>query len=366
MVSPTRKAPATTEADAPDLLGGLPMPWLQEPVQALLARHQGHALLIQGHPGDGALCMAWRLAQAWLCESRSTSASLACGQCSACHLFRSHAHSDFRRVTSESSALQWGLPVDMDGQRKPSRQIKVDEVRQALSWLATTAGRGQGKVLLIHPAEAMNQVSASALLKSLEEPPQGVRIILSTSDASLLMPTILSRCQQVRAPRPDTSTALNWLRDVAAPAFPSALASIDLLSASAGRPLDALHWALDGFHADAWQTLPRALAQGRAEVFSGWPVSRMVDACLKLAHDAALSTQGIEPQFFAASAMPPPAQLPAILAWQADLRRLAQDADHPWFEALAADALAQGAASVWQAAAPKKRPERGSIHFSHE
>lgn len=366
MVSAARKAPASAEADAPDLLGGLPMPWLQEPMQALLARHQGHALLIQGHPGDGALCMAWRLAQAWLCESRPSPSSLACGRCSACHLFVGHAHSDFRLVTSESSATQWGLPVDIDGQRKPSRQIKVDDVRQALSWLATTAGRGQGKVLLIHPAEAMNQVSASALLKSLEEPPAGVRIILCTADASLLMPTILSRCQQVRAPRPDALTASTWLNEVAVPALPSASAAPDLLSASAGRPLEALLWAAEGFHADAWQALPRALAQGRSDVLSGWPVRRMVDACLKLAHDAALVSQGVEPQFFAAAAMPPPAKLPAIFEWQSDLLRLAKDVDHPWFEPLAADALAQGAASVWQVAAPKKRPERGSIHFSHE
>ena len=382
MVTAARKAPTAPEPDAPDLLGEVPMPWLQEPLKELLARHQGHALLIQGHPGDGALALAWRLAKAWLCEASAESALRPCGHCPACHLFRGHAHGDFRLLTSEWAASEWGLPVDIDGQRKPSRQVKVDDVRQALGWLSTTAGRGQGKVLLIHPAEAMNQVSASALLKSLEEPPSGVRIILSTADAALLMPTILSRCQQVRAPRPDAATARTWLQSVALPVLPACQEAPGLLAASAGRPLDALRWAAEGFSAKAWQALPQALPQGQSDVLSGWPVRRMVDACLKLAHDAALSSQGVEPHFFAAAAMPPPAPLPAILAWQTDLLRLAKDVDHPWFEPLAADALAQGAAAVWQDGVSKRAmktakaqgsvrgseqgSERGSIHFSHE
>ena len=164
----TRRAePAGDEAQAfrPD---DLALPWLDEPLQQVLAQHRGHALLVCGAAGAGALEFLLRLSQAWLCEDRATPSGPACGRCGSCRLFLSHTHPDFRLQVPEALAVARGIPVLLDERRKPSRQIRIDDVRQAIDWMTTTSGRGQGKVLALHPAEAMNAASASALLKTLE------------------------------------------------------------------------------------------------------------------------------------------------------------------------------------------------------
>ncbi len=76
-----------------------------------------------------------------------------------------------------------------------SGQIPVKAVREALSELARspviTGGR---RAVLIPEAEALNQSSASALLKTLEEPPEGVLFVLACTDEGAVLPTVRSRC----------------------------------------------------------------------------------------------------------------------------------------------------------------------------
>ena len=63
-----------------DAGGTLPLPWLADPLAAALATHRGHALLVHGAPGVGALSFALVLAQAWLCEGEGGGAR-PCGCC---------------------------------------------------------------------------------------------------------------------------------------------------------------------------------------------------------------------------------------------------------------------------------------------
>jgi DNA polymerase-3 subunit delta' len=215
-----------------------------------------------------------------------------------------------------------------------------------MRWMTTTSGRGQGKVLVVHPAEAMNAVTASALLKTLEEPPPGSRIVLTAADPSHLLPTVVSRCQRLRLGAPPPDVTLPWLR---AHGVPDAAI---LLEGAGGLPLEALRWHRDGVSARDWAALPRDVASGQLQRLAGWPVARWLDALLKLCHDAAARACGGGGRFFPASSWDATqGHLPALTAWHRSLQRIARHADHPWNEALLLEALcAEGREALMSAA----------------
>lgn len=318
--------------------GELPLPWIAPVLQQALSGQRGHALLLHAAPGAGALALAATLAQGWLCEepvSRPDAprSSAPCGRCAACRLVQAGTHPDLMLALPEEIALANGLPVALDEKRKPSRQIRIDEVRRALDWVATTSARGRAKVLVLHPAGALNAVSASALLKTLEEPPAGVRIVLTASDPARLMPTLLSRCQRLRLPVPPAEQSLAWLRSKGVPE-PAVL-----LAAAAGMPLEAalLHEA--GIGASQWTALPEAVRRADPSFFEGWGVPRVIEALLKLCHDVMVVRAGGAPRFFPADAVSGAARLEPLAAWQRKLQALAAHAEHPWNEPLLVEAL---------------------------
>jgi DNA polymerase III subunit delta' len=324
--------------------GALPLPWLREPLAQALAGQRGHALLLQASPGIGALEFALCLAQSRLCEAPVQ--GLACGHCASCKLVRNHGHPDLFVLLPEILRREQGWPLAHDkgdageeGKRKPSRQIRIDDVRAVLDWVTKTSSRGQGKAVVLHPAEALNDHAASALLKTVEEPPVGTRLILTCTDPQRLLPTIRSRCQLLSLPVPTPEQAAAWLaeRQVARPQV--------LLAACDGQPLQALVWAETGVNADAWEQLPAAIQQGRANALAGWSVPRAIDALFKLCHDRMALAAGGPPRYFSAAALGNrhATDWARLSAWQAQLRRLAQAADHPWHEVLTVEALVASA-----------------------
>ena len=323
--------------------GQLPLPWLAQPLADVLASQRAHALLLHAAPGTGALPFALTMAQAWLCEA-AEGTRRPCGRCGSCRLVQSHLHPDLQVLLPETLRREhdWPLRTDkLDGEgakRKPSRQLLIDDVREVIDWIWKTSARGRGKVALLHPAEALNMFSANALLKVLEEPPPGTRILLTAADPALLLPTVLSRCQRITLRDAPAPQAAAWLagQGVAEPEV--------LLAACSGRALDALALARSGVDAATWSALPQALAQGQGGVFTGWPVPRVLDALHKLCHDAMAKASGAPTRFFAAGRMPVGAGMPALSAWSRELRRVAQHDDHPWQEPLLIDALVQAAA----------------------
>ncbi len=328
--------------------GQLPLPWLAAPLTQVLGSTRGHALLVHGAPGVGTLAFVLTLAQAWLCENPPAD-HRPCGRCVSCRLFQNHLHPDLFVVLPETLRRmhRWPLAEDKpegDDKRKPSRQIRIDDMRGLIDWSTRTSARGSGKVAVLHPAEAMNLITASALLKTLEEPPPGTRLLLTCADPARLLPTVISRCQRLRLAEPEPAAALAWLQQqgVDRPEV--------LLAACSGRPLDALALAQAGIDAEIWAALPAAVAQRQAGVFSGWPVARTVDALQKIGHDALAAAVGGRGRFFpekvdgtSASA---PLCIDVLLQWQRALERVARHAEHPWSEALLADALVQEAANA--------------------
>ena len=329
-----------------DEAGDLPLPWLGETLSRTLASQRGHALLVQAWPGVGALPFAVILAQAWLCEAESSGAKRPCGRCASCRLVRSHLHPDLIVLLPETLRREhdWPLAQDKpdgdDAKRKPSRQIRIDEVRALIDWSSKTPSRGRGKVAVLHPATALNPQAANALLKTLEEPPASTRLVLTAGDPASLLPTVRSRCQWLRLSEPDAEEAVAWLE-----AQGVAQAQV-LLAACNGRPLDALALAQAGIDGPAWSALPAAVAAGKASAFSGWSVALAVDALHKICHDAMAVASGAAARYFPDQRVPRGAQLVALADWSAELDRVARHDEHPWNEGLLIEALVQRGAAV--------------------
>lgn len=168
---------------------------------ARTADRLAHALLLTGAAGIGKLAFAEAVAAGLLCD-QPTADGHACGICTACTWHASGNHPDFRRLRPEAYADD--MP-DTDeskpaaaakADRKKSEQIRIDQVRALESFIQVGSHRGC-RVILIEPAEAMNEATANALLKSLEEPPAGVHFLLVSHAAERLLPTVRSRTRAI-------------------------------------------------------------------------------------------------------------------------------------------------------------------------
>jgi DNA polymerase III subunit delta' len=352
-----------------DETGQPPLPWLVQPLLDALHTQRGHALLVHAPAGLGSLQFVLSLAQSWLCEAAGGDAGggagsdpgaaprLACGRCGSCKLARTRVHPDLLVLLPEIQRreLPWPLQGDKadsdDSKRKPSKQIRIDEVRLMIDWAQKTSARGKGKVAVLHPAEVLNLQSANALLKTLEEPAPGTRLLLSAADPNLLLPTVRSRCQHLRLPTPSAAEAAAWLLAQGV-ARPSAL-----LQACSGRPLEALALAQSGLTSDVWDSLPQALARGQVAAFSGWGVPQLVDVLQKICHDGLAAQAGAEPRFFASSVMPgkgqSQGQAALLSAWAQALARVARHDGHAWREELLVESLVGQGTRAFAARVPK-------------
>jgi DNA polymerase-3 subunit delta' len=186
-------------------------PWHQASFESLLERKERlpHALLLRGAQGIGKLAFAEALAQALLCE-RPARDGTACGKCAACGWMEQRSHPDFRRL--EPEVLRESQEAGEGKDKKPSQEIRVEQVRAIADFVNITSHRGGAKIVLIHPAEALNVSAANALLKNLEEPPPRTYFLLVAHRWHQLLPTVKSRCQHVALPPPPAAMARDWLR----------------------------------------------------------------------------------------------------------------------------------------------------------
>lgn len=211
-------------------------PWHTQAAAGLLARKARlpHALLLCGPAGTGKLAFAEALTAAILCERPAKEGS-ACGKCASCGWLGQGSHPDLRRLEPEilSEAAE---PEEGAEKKKPSLEIKIEQVRAIADFIAMTSHHGGAKVVLIHPAEALNVNAANALLKNLEEPPAGTYFLLVSHRWHWLLPTIRSRCERVMLPAPTAQAAGRWLSEQQVPDAELALAQ------AGGAPLLALQF----------------------------------------------------------------------------------------------------------------------------
>jgi len=174
-------------------------PWQKKPWQFLISEVQqnrlAYALLLHGVTGLGKRDFAAAFSAYILCDHR-TSVS-ACGECQSCRWFKAGSHPDFFRVTLEEK----------------SKAIKVDQLRELRQSLEKTSHRGGYQVALIESADTMNRAAANALLKTLEEPPGKIVILLVADRLNTLPATIISRCQYVSFYSSPNEDAVSWLQE---------------------------------------------------------------------------------------------------------------------------------------------------------
>ena len=113
-------------------------PWLAQQ-RDLLLQQRGHAWLLQGPSGLGQFTLGMALVRAWLCDAPTEHG--ACGQCASCHAIDVHTHSDLCVLMPEVSMLELGWPLPEkaqseidDKKRKPSKDIRVDAMRDAVEF----------------------------------------------------------------------------------------------------------------------------------------------------------------------------------------------------------------------------------------
>ena len=261
--------------------------WLVERLRERDRRH--HALLITGPAGLGKKILALNLAQGLLCEKPRTD-GLACGACAGCTYVAARTHPDLRVLDL----------IDFDEKTEAwtgVNEIQIKRVRALTELMEMSTHRQGARVGVIAPAERMNPAAGNALLKTLEEPPAGATLILTSSQPGRLMPTITSRCLRVSAPRPATDEAIAWLESRGVEDAAAALAE------SGGAPLAALEraGADDRAERQAWLD---ALAQ--PERLAPIALGMRIDAAGKDERKARLA-----------------AGLDALAAWTADLARVA-------------------------------------------
>lgn len=139
-----------------------------------------HAYLITGPDGIGKRTLAIRFAQALNCET-SKDFSSRCGECRVCRQIEAHAYPDLRVLE----------PEDV------SAALKVDEVRELSRWLSLAPYQGKWRMALLFDFHQASISAANALLKTLEEPASQVVLILTALSTDDLLPTIVSRCEQI-------------------------------------------------------------------------------------------------------------------------------------------------------------------------
>ena len=324
-------------------------PWIA--TQALqILKQPGHAWLLQGPSGLGQYELALFLARAWLCEQASEQG--ACGQCASCHAIDVRTHADLAVLMPETVMSERGWPLgekaqeDIDAKkRKPSREIRVEAMRDTIEFAQRTSARGRGKVVLVFPAERMNAVTANALLKTLEEPAGDVRFVLASEAAHQLLPTIRSRCLGHTMAWPETGAALDWLQGQGISSTDSAA----LLRLCGGRPDDALRLGRAGGDAARWDRLPRALARGEPGVLDGIAPPQAIDLLQKLCHDLLGRQFGAMPRFFEAADLPDVEAAGAVgrlTGWFRALSQAARTAEHPFNPGLMLEDLAAQAHST--------------------
>ena len=314
-------------------------PWIAEQTQQLL-RQRGHAWLVQGPSGLGQYSLALALVRAWLCEAPHEQG--ACGHCSSCHAIDVRTHADLCVLMPETQMLQLGWPLSEkaqgevdDKKRKPSKEIRVEAMRDAVEFAQRTSSRGRGKAVLVFPAEQMNTITANALLKTLEEPPGDVKFVLATESAHQLLPTIRSRCLGHTMHWPTPQVALAWMQSLGVPGPVATQA----LKAAGGRPDDAMAFIESGRDPGVWVHLRLALSRGDVAVFKDWSLPQVVDALQKLCHDLTARQVNAPARFFDAKDLGPPVAVEALTRWNQALIQTVKTVEHPFNAGLMLEAL---------------------------
>lgn len=203
---------------------------VKTPLQAALSRGRiGHAYLFSGPRGVGKTTTARLVAMAVNCERDEKP----CGECESCLLVRRGSHPDVTELDAASNN-------------------SVEDVRDLREKVQLSSLRGGRRVWILDEAHMLSKSASNALLKTLEEPPEGLVFVLATTEPEKLPPTILSRTQHFRFRRLSEAEIAGKLEQLSSAAGVTAEpAALALLARAA-----------DGAMRDGESLLERLLATG--------------------------------------------------------------------------------------------------------
>lgn len=166
--------------------------WAVELLECSLANGRtAHAYLLLGLPQIGKTTLALNFAQALNCQDEGKP----CGQCRSCLKIAHGNHPDVRVIEAGNGT------------------IKIDQVRTMQREVVLSPHEGRWKVYVIRQMERATAEAANCLLKTLEEPPAQVILVLTASDMDQLLPTIVSRCQVLNLRPPSVLLAQEALEE---------------------------------------------------------------------------------------------------------------------------------------------------------
>ncbi|HSQ27709.1 MAG TPA: DNA polymerase III subunit delta' [Anaerolineales bacterium] len=140
-----------------------------------------HAYLLTGPQGVGRRTLAIRFAQAINCNA-SKIPGQPCGECRSCRLIEQQQHPDLMVIEAEEVGAR----------------LKIDQIREIQHTLSLSPYESNYRVAIFLRFDEANHQAMNALLKTLEEPPARVIILLTAANEELLLPTISSRCEILR------------------------------------------------------------------------------------------------------------------------------------------------------------------------
>jgi DNA polymerase-3 subunit delta' len=201
-------------------------------IRAMIAGTMPQAIVIAGPPGVGKTTLAADLATALMCDDPDP-ANRPCRGCRGCGLVERGAHADLHRLAPGGAGNQ----IRIGDRANP----EPGTIRRLVSDLALLPVEGGARVAIVERADRMNEDAQSALLKTLEEPPAGVVIVLCADREDQLLPTVRSRCVRARLGPVAVREIEAILGDQGVADAPTAARVARL---SAGRPGIARAWAL--------------------------------------------------------------------------------------------------------------------------
>jgi DNA polymerase-3 subunit delta' len=152
--------------------------------------------LISGSAGIGKNTLTQSFAKRLICEANVKTDS-ACGRCQSCLLFKAGTHPDLYLLQPAEAG----------------KHILIDDIRQLNQNLKLRPQYNQYRVVIISLAEDLNPAAANGFLKTLEEPGQRTIFLLVSNTPSAVIPTILTRCQQIRIATPSLDSVSAWLSE---------------------------------------------------------------------------------------------------------------------------------------------------------